>query len=191
MDDAFQEWWELVEEMDDAPDAPGWMRQSHGSCKLRAMGFSKDATLSAAYELDFGQGIPGGKGDVRQSVGYETGNFVNAPGRMDDGETKSTRCPMPSSGEVELEGRSGTLYATRHSCQDPGGVDVASLGYFKIVRGLDYHGIETGAAFAIAEMGRFTDPCPTTGRTRWSECSACHECCSQDFGDMVSQFFPT
>jgi len=51
-----------------------------------------------------------------------------------------------------------------------------STGYFKILRGYNYHGIEDGAAFAIAEMDRFVGQCPTTGWTRWSACTASLPC---------------
>jgi hypothetical protein len=50
------------------------------------------------------------------------------------------------------------------------------LGYFKILRGVNYHGIEEGASFAIAEMSRFMTSCPTTGWTRWSVCNASRPC---------------
>eukprot|EP00928_Gymnodinium_smaydae_P052825 TRINITY_DN3697_c0_g1_i4.p1 TRINITY_DN3697_c0_g1~~TRINITY_DN3697_c0_g1_i4.p1 ORF type:complete len:2404 (-),score=413.62 TRINITY_DN3697_c0_g1_i4:118-7329(-) len=52
------------------------------------------------------------------------------------------------------------------------GCDIPRRGYFKIVRGYNYHGIEDGAAFAIAEMSRFLTLCPTTGWSKWSACSA-------------------
>jgi len=60
--------------------------------------------------------------------------------------------------------------------QEAGACGLAKRGYFKIVRGINYHGIEEGAAFAIAEMSRFVGLCPTTGWTRWSECSAVEPC---------------
>lgn len=58
------------------------------------------------------------------------------------------------------------------------GADCArsSMGYFKILRGFNYHGIEEGASFAIAEMDRFVGECPTLGWSRWSPCSAAKVC---------------
>eukprot|EP00746_Dinoflagellata_sp_MGD_P161819 gnl/MRDRNA2_/MRDRNA2_89101_c0_seq1.p1 gnl/MRDRNA2_/MRDRNA2_89101_c0~~gnl/MRDRNA2_/MRDRNA2_89101_c0_seq1.p1 ORF type:complete len:1303 (+),score=170.88 gnl/MRDRNA2_/MRDRNA2_89101_c0_seq1:188-3910(+) len=50
------------------------------------------------------------------------------------------------------------------------------MGYFKIIRGINYHGIEEGAAYAIAEMSRFTTNCPTTGWTKWSVCNVSTPC---------------
>eukprot|EP00933_Yihiella_yeosuensis_P058692 TRINITY_DN5933_c0_g1_i2.p1 TRINITY_DN5933_c0_g1~~TRINITY_DN5933_c0_g1_i2.p1 ORF type:complete len:2461 (-),score=532.25 TRINITY_DN5933_c0_g1_i2:137-6556(-) len=58
------------------------------------------------------------------------------------------------------------------------GCDVQRRGYFKVVRGKNYHGIEDGAAFAIAEMSRFVSLCPTTGWSKWSTCSAAQPCAS-------------
>jgi len=50
------------------------------------------------------------------------------------------------------------------------------LGYYKMLRSYNYHGIEEGASFAIAEMDRFVGHCPTLGWSRWSTCSATKVC---------------
>ena len=50
------------------------------------------------------------------------------------------------------------------------------MGYYKTVRGVNYHGIESGAAFAIAEMNRFAARCPTLSWSRWTECNATRPC---------------
>jgi hypothetical protein len=50
------------------------------------------------------------------------------------------------------------------------------MGYYKTIRGSNYHGIESGAAFGIAEMNRFAARCPTLSWSRWTECTATNPC---------------
>ena len=52
-----------------------------------------------------------------------------------------------STGSVQLECRKGALYAIGNSCSLRPGTPEAAVnarGYFKILRGQNYHGIETG-----------------------------------------------
>lgn len=172
----FMKWFKLVEESWDAPDDAGWMRSNTGSCKVKGGGFSHNAMLSATYVLD----VPSNRFcDERHSAPYAQGKFVHAPGHMNDQEKKTTRCPPPMVGEVLLQCRRGALYALSHHCGfRPGTADGmgSSRGYYKMLRGSNYHGIESGAAFAIAEMNRFANRCPTLSWSRWSECNVSTPC---------------
>jgi len=57
-----------------------------------------------------------------------------------------------------------------------GKCDYASRGYFRMVRGVNYHDIEAGAAFAMAETTNFASSCQTSGWTKWSDCSSGRAC---------------
>mmetsp|Transcript_56405 Transcript_56405/g.129438 ORF Transcript_56405/g.129438 Transcript_56405/m.129438 type:complete len:2222 (-) Transcript_56405:29-6694(-) len=57
-----------------------------------------------------------------------------------------------------------------------GKCDFVTRGYFRMVRGVNYHDIESGAAFAMAETTNAANSCQTTGWTKWSDCSALRAC---------------
>jgi hypothetical protein len=172
----FSKWFRLVEQSWDAPDDAGWMRMKTGSCKIKGGGFVKNALLSATYDID----MPGNKFcDERHSAPYAKGKFVSAPGYMADGKKTTQRCPPPMLGKVDLECRNGALYALSNSCALRAGTPdsmLNSTGYYKMLRGTNYHGIESGAAFAVAEMNRFTSRCPTLSWSKWSECNVTIPC---------------
>jgi hypothetical protein len=175
-DETYLKWFTLVEQSWDAPDEPGWLRQNTGQCRVTAGGFVKNAQLSVTYSID----MPGHDWcDERQSAPYAKGKFVHAPGFMEDGSQMPQRCPPPLLGEVQLECRKGVLYAKSNSCSLRPGADETlptKVGYYKMLRGANYHGIESGASFAIAEMSRFAQRCPTMSWTRWSECNVSTPC---------------
>jgi len=171
----FLKWFTLVEQSWTAPGPPGWMRQNTGNCKVETAGWVKNALLSATYTFTMPTQT---FCDERHSAPYAQGKFVHAPGYMADGEKKTQRCPPPLLGTVTLYCTSGTLRATDHSCHKrPTSPSMEGLlGYYKMLRGANYHGIEDGAAFAIAEMNRFQSHCPTLSWTKWSECNTSTPC---------------
>merc|ERR1719272_1055830 len=146
------------------------------NCKIKGGGFVSNALLSVTYNIS----MPSNTFcDERHSAPYEKGKFVHAPGKMENGGKVQQRCPPPMMGNVNLECRNGALYALSNTCSlRPGTPDTmkSSRGYYKSVRGVNYHGIESGAAFGIAEMNRFAARCPTLSWTRWTECNATTPC---------------
>mmetsp|Transcript_14460 Transcript_14460/g.32931 ORF Transcript_14460/g.32931 Transcript_14460/m.32931 type:complete len:1673 (+) Transcript_14460:2-5020(+) len=54
--------------------------------------------------------------------------------------------------------------------------EASTSGYFKILRGVNYHGIEASVTYAIAEMSTLAGHCATNGWTRWSACSVTEPC---------------
>jgi len=208
---AFVAWHNTVMQAFTAPDSPGWMRASRGSCKLNMGGFVTNAQLTATYNITKPNGADGhGACDERHSAPWASGHFVHAPGFMASGSDATTRCPMPLAGNVSLHCENAVLTVTSNACHERAPVSMlgnrlarehhngcagklragcgagcvwtgsdcvrSTQGYFKVLRGYNYHGIEEGAAFAIAEMDRFVGECPTTGWSRWSACSATSVC---------------
>jgi hypothetical protein len=177
----FLKWFKLVEQSWDAPDTPGWMRFNTGSCDVKTGGYSKNAMLSATYPIH----VPNNKFcDERHQAPFKLAEraawtYVAAPGYMADGAKKAQRCPPPMLGNVNLECRAGVLRVLSQTCVLRPGMPRSSLnsnGYYTTVRGVNYHGIESGASFAVAEMNRFANRCPTLSWTRWSECNVSTPC---------------
>ncbi|CAE8731911.1 unnamed protein product [Polarella glacialis] len=100
--------------------------------------------------------------------------------------TCQERAILPDlSPEVRTIKEACTLLSSKETCKHNGqcswdiitaSCDMGRRGYFKIVRGVNYHGIESSAAFAIAEMTRFLELCPTNGWTKWSDCTVSVPC---------------
>jgi len=170
----FQRWHNIVSQMATAPDEAGWAQQGSGSCKIVTAGHNANTQLSATYSIT----LPSKSScDERHSAMVMPGVFVNAPHLMGNGSAAAQRCPMPMDGQVTLQCTDGVLSATgNNSCASRSSVDLTTKGYFRMLRGHNYHGIETGSAFAVAEMSHFQGLCPTTGWIKWSSCNATMPC---------------
>jgi hypothetical protein len=171
--DTFIEWHNITSQMATAPDEAGWAQERSGSCKIITAGFNDFTQLSATYTIH----VPSGNTcDEKHSALVTPGVFVNAPHDMASGASAMQRCPMPMLGQVSLRCTDGVLYVEGNSCSSRSDVNLASRGYYRMLRGHNYHGIETGAAFAVPEMSRDKGLCRTTGWTHWSTCNATMPC---------------
>eukprot|EP00930_Biecheleria_cincta_P015015 TRINITY_DN1266_c0_g1_i1.p1 TRINITY_DN1266_c0_g1~~TRINITY_DN1266_c0_g1_i1.p1 ORF type:complete len:2583 (-),score=420.51 TRINITY_DN1266_c0_g1_i1:461-7528(-) len=176
--DTYTKWFLLINEALTAPDEPGWNKFG-GTCAISTAGHNNHSRLNATYSFFVAQrtecsaaqtapiaNIPGSAW-ARPAVG--------APIPLSSGRT--VPCPSPLGGNVELWcSGTGVLSVKSHTCLAQGGMKLGARGYYKFVRGSNYLGIESGAAFAIAELGVSSDVCPTKSWSRWSLCNATAVC---------------
>lgn len=173
-DTTYLKWFNLMTLALDAPDKGGFLRQ-RGSCKVSATGFGKGAALTASFTLTMPNGADGKGGcNHYHSAPYVKGRFVHAPLSMESGSTATVRCSIPDAGEVTLKCANGVLTVVNHTCVER--VPMKAMGFHRFLRGKNYHGIESSGVFAIAEMSNLKNVCPTTGWSKWSECSAEEPC---------------
>jgi len=175
--ETFVEWYRLIHEALNAPGEPGWNNNGY-HCVIGTAGHSPYSRLNATYRFAMPERSSCDQRHTAMLNPIDTSLkvFARPDGNIENNATRTISCPVPLAGEATLQCNDGVLRVQGHTCRAQHGMNIAARGYYRMVRGVNYHGIESGAAFAIAELGVSSNICPTQSWTRWTLCSSVQPC---------------